>query len=97
MALTPTGISNQGETRAELIRRITQPGSKSSAQPKRQNEVNSEDIEVRKNSTPNVGFRIRTATTPEQMDFQIERLSYLIANDNLDMSAPSGSYINFLL
>ena len=97
MALTPTGTSVQGETRAELIRRITQPGSKRTAPPKWQKEVNAEDLEVLGNSTPSKGFRIRAATTPEQMEFQITRLSTLVANDNVDMSAPAGSYINFLL
>ena len=97
MALIPGGTDIQSETRAELIRRITQPGSRRAARSKQDRQVTAENRVTDDTIIPKPGFRIRTATTTEQMEAQISRLSTLIANDNLDMSAPAGSYINFLL
>jgi hypothetical protein len=48
-------------------------------------------------STPRPGFRLRTAMTEADIDAQIDRLMKLIANDNIDPNAPSGSYLNFMI
>ncbi|MBH68689.1 MAG: hypothetical protein CMM58_10080 [Rhodospirillaceae bacterium] len=97
MALIPGGTDIQNETRAELIRRITQPGSRKAARSRQDKQITTENRVIDDTISPKPGFRIRTATTTEQMEAQISRLSSLIANDNIDMSAPAGSYINFLL
>jgi hypothetical protein len=47
--------------------------------------------------TPQPGRRIRTATTDAEVERQIKRLMALIANDNIDPNAPSGSYLNMLI
>jgi hypothetical protein len=54
-------------------------------------------MQTDKNGTPAQGFRIRTASTDIEIEAQISRLSSLIANNNIDMNAPAGSYINLLL
>lgn len=46
---------------------------------------------------PQPGRRIRTATTDVEIERQIKRLMALIANDNIDPNAPSGSYLNMLV
>jgi hypothetical protein len=48
-------------------------------------------------STPQRGFRLKTATTDAEIERQIQRLMTLIANDNIDPDAPPGSYLNMLL
>jgi hypothetical protein len=54
-------------------------------------------MQTDKNGAPAQGFRIRTALTDIEIEAQVSRLSSLIANDNIDMNAPAGSYINLLL
>tara|TARA_B100001248_G_scaffold138399_1_gene103942 strand:+ start:1690 stop:1854 length:165 start_codon:yes stop_codon:yes gene_type:complete len=54
-------------------------------------------MQTDENGTPTQGFRIRTASTDIEIEAQTSRLSSLIANDNIDMNAPAGSYINLLL
>ena len=97
MALTPTGLNNPGITRSELIKSIRQPQSHNTARATAQHDVNPNQFETNKNGTPAQGFRIRTGSTDIEIEAQISRLSSLIANDNIDMNAPAGSYINLLL
>ena len=97
MALTPTGLNNSGITRSELIKSIRQPQSQNTSRSTAQRDVNPNQLQTNKNGTPAQGFRIRTASTDIEIEAQISRLSSLIANDNIDMNAPAGSYINLLL
>ena len=97
MALTPSGVNNSGITRSELIKSIRQPQSHNTARATAQHDVNRNQFETNKNGTPAQGFRIRTGSTDIEIEAQISRLSSLIANDNIDMNAPAGSYINLLL
>ena len=60
-------------------------------------DVNPNQMQTDKNGTPAQGFRIKTASTDIEIEAQISRLSSLIANDNIDINAPAGSYINLLL
>lgn len=46
---------------------------------------------------PDRGFRLKTATSPNDIERQIQRLMNLIANDNIDPDAPPGSYLNLLV
>ncbi len=46
---------------------------------------------------PDRGFRLKTATSPQDIERQIQRLMNLIANDNIDPDAPPGSYLNMLI
>jgi hypothetical protein len=48
-------------------------------------------------SRPDRGFRLKTATSAEDIERQIQRLMNLIANDNIDPDAPPGSYLNMLV
>jgi len=48
-------------------------------------------------SRPERGYRLRTATSPDEIERQIQRLMTLIANDNIDPDAPPGSYLNLLV
>ena len=97
MALTPTGVNNPGITRSDLIKSIRQPQSQNSSRATARRDVNPNQLQTDKNGTPAQGFRIRTASTDIEIEAQISRLSSLIANDNIDMKAPTGSYINLLL
>ena len=97
MALTPTGVNNPGITRSELIKSIRQPQSQNTARATARRDVNPNQLQTDKNGTPAQGFSIKTASTDIEIEAQISRLSSLIANDNIDMKAPAGSYINILL
>lgn len=98
MALPPTNTGAPRETRAELIRRITRPSPQRTPGPGRVIEqAPSRVAETRVPAQPQPGFRLRTATTNEEIEAQIARLRSLIANDNIDPNAPSGSYLNILL
>ena len=97
MALTPTGVNNPGITRSELIKSIRQPQSHNTSRATALRDVNPNQLHADKNGSPTKGFRIRTASTDIEIEAQISRLSSLIANDNIDMNAPAGSYINLLL
>ena len=97
MALTPTGVNDPGITRSELIKSIRQPQSHNTARATAQRDVNPKQLQTDKNGSPAQGFRIRTASTDIEIEAQISRLSSLLANDNIDMNAPAGSYINLLL
>ena len=97
MALTPTGVNNSGITRSELIKSIRQPQSQNTSRATARRDVNPDRLQTDKNGTSAQGFRIRTASTDIEIEAQTSRLSSLIANDNIDMKAPPGSYINFLL
>jgi hypothetical protein len=97
MALIPTGSNIPTETRAELIRRINRPNTNKTPKSQSQELVTSEKKVQLQNIDPQPGFRIRTATTNDEIESQIRRLSVLIANDNIDQGAPRGSYINMLL
>lgn len=46
---------------------------------------------------PERGYRLKTATAPDEVERQIQRLMTLIANDNIDPDAPPGSYLNLLV
>lgn len=46
---------------------------------------------------PERGYRLKTATAPDEIERQIQRLLTLIANDNIDPDAPPGSYLNLLV
>ena len=48
-------------------------------------------------SRPERGYRLKTATSPDEIERQIQRLMTLIANDNIDPDAPPGSYLNLLV
>ena len=97
MALTPTGVNNPGITRSELIKSIRQPQSYDTSRATARRVVNPNQMQNDENGTPTEGFRIRTASTDIEIETQTSRLSSLIANDNIDMNAPAGSYINLLL
>jgi len=97
MALTPTGVNNPGITRSELIKSIRQPQSHNTSRATARRNVNPNQLQSDKTGTSAKGFRIRTASTDFEIEVQISRLSSLIANDNIDMNAPPGSYINLLL
>ena len=97
MALTPTGINNSDANRSELIRSIGQPQSNNTPRTNTENPVSLNKLRGDKEGIPAQGFRIRTASTDNEIEAQISRLSSLIANDNIDMNAPAGSYINVLL
>ena len=97
MALTPTGINNSGANRSELIRSIRQPQSNNTPRTNTENHASLNKLRGEKEGIPAQGFRIRTASTDNEIEAQISRLSSLIANDNIDMNAPAGSYINVLL
>ena len=97
MALTPTGVNNPGITRSELIKSIRQPQSHNTSRATARRNVNPNQLQNDKTGTSTQGFRIRTASTDIEIEVQISRLSSLIANDNIDMNAPPGSYINLLL
>ncbi len=100
MALPPTTPGAPGETRAEMIRRITRPapqraGPASSGAVVEQRPVQAPEPAAKPQPQP--GFRLRTATTDAEIEAQIARLRTLIANDNIDPNAPAGSYLNILL
>jgi hypothetical protein len=82
MALPPTNTGAPSETRAEMIRRITRPVPQKT-------ETTAPLIEQaptrapEKPALPQPGFRLRTATTNQEIDAQITRLRGLIANDNM--------------
>ena len=97
MALSPTGSNTLGETRSELIRRITHPNANKTTRPKSQDLVESNKQVQLTTLVPQAGYRIRTATTDEEIDARLKRLSVFIANDNIDKGAPRGSYLNVLL
>jgi hypothetical protein len=97
MALSPTGSNPLGETRSELIRRITHPNANKTPRPKSQDLVGSNKQVGLSASVPQAGYRIRAATTDEEINAQLKRLFVLIANDNIDQGAPRGSYLNVLL
>ena len=97
MALTPTGVSNPGITRSELIKSIRQPQLHNTSRATALRDVNTNQLQADKNGSPTKGFRIRTASTDIEIEAQVSRLSSLIANDNIDINAPTGSYINLLL
>jgi len=97
MALGPISSNTSLETRAELIRRITNPNSNKTPKPQSQELVSSEKTVQLQNAETQPGFRIKTALTNDEIEMQISRLSVLIANDNIDQGAPRGSYINILL
>lgn len=48
-------------------------------------------------SRPERGYRLKTASSPADIERQIQRLMTLIANDNIDPEAPPGSYLNLLV
>ena len=97
MALTPIGVNSPGITRSELIKSIRQPQSYDTSRATARRVVNPNQMQNDENGTPTEGFRIRTASTDIEIETQTSRLSSLIANDNIDMNAPAGSYINLLL
>lgn len=98
MALPPTNTGGPSESRAELIRRITRPAPRRASSPGAVIEQPaSTPAETRAPTTPQPGFRLRTATTDVEIEAQIARLRTLIANDNIDPDAPTGSYLNILL
>ena len=97
MALSPTGSNSPGETRSELIRRITHPNTNKALRPKSQDLVASNKQVQLATKVPQAGYRILTATTDQEIDAQLKRLSVFIANDNIDKGAPRGSYLNVLL
>lgn len=84
MALTPTG---PGDPRvpANRPRPAATPRAAPAAPP------------AAPRARPDRGFRLRTATSPEDIERQIQRLMNLIANDNIDPDAPPGSYLNMLV
>lgn len=94
MALTPSGPRGTGQGGVGDIRgRVQRPAVRRPAR------VSTSDDTPRliESSAPTPGFRLRTATTDEEIDRQIARLLTLLANDNIDPDAPPGSYINFLV
>lgn len=98
MALPPTNTGAPSETRAELIRRITRPSPQrtpNAAPLIEQTPTRVQETRIR--SGPQPGFRLRAATSDEEIEAQISRLRTLIANDNIDPNAPAGSYLNILL
>ena len=97
MALSPTGSNSPGETRSELIRRITHPNANRASRPKSQDLVASNKQVQLSTKPPQAGYRILTATTDEEISVQLKRLSVSIANDNIDQRAPRGSNLNVLL
>ena len=97
MALTPTGVNNPALTRSELIKSIRQPQSHDTSRATARRDVNPNQLKTDKNGMSAQGFRIKTASTDIEIEAQISRLLSLIANDNIDMNAPAGSYINLLL
>jgi hypothetical protein len=98
MALPPTNTGGVSETRAEMIRRITRPSTQRTRSSAPLIEQAPAQIqETRAPSGPQPGFRLRAATTDEEIEAQITRLRNLIANDNIDPNAPAGSYLNILL
>lgn len=89
MALTPTG---PGEPRIPTAR--TRPaGVPARATPAATPVPPAPPVKAR----PDRGFRLKTATAPDEIDKQIQRLMSLIANDNIDPEAPPGSYLNLLV
>lgn len=98
MALPPTNTDAPSESRAELIRRITRPSPQRTPATTPLIEQPSARVqETQASSGPQPGFRLRAATTDEEIETQITRLRNLIANDNIDPDAPAGSYLNILL
>ena len=98
MALPPTHTGGPSESRAELIWRITRPAPKrASSSGAVIEQPSTARAEPAAPATPQPGFRLRTATTNEEIEAQIARLRTLIANDNIDPDAPAGSYLNILL
>jgi hypothetical protein len=98
MAIPPTNIGAPSESRAELIRRITRPSpQKTPAVAPLIEQTPAKVQEPQALQGPQPGFRLRTATTNEEIEAQIIRLRNLIANDNIDPDAPTGSYLNILL
>ena len=98
MALPPTNTGGPSESRAELIRRITRPApQRASSTSAVIEQPASMPAEPSAPATPQPGFRLRTATTDTEIEAQIARLRTLIANDNIDPNAPTGSYLNILL
>ena len=98
MALPPTNTGGPSESRAELIRRITRPAPRRAASSGAVVEQPSAaPAETPAPAAPQPGFRLRTATTDAEIEAQIARLRTLIANDNIDPDAPTGSYLNILL
>ena len=96
MALPPTNTGVPSETRAELIRRITRPvPQKAKTIPPLIERAPS--ATPQKLKSPQLGFRLRAATTDQEIEAQFIRLRELIANDNIDPNAPVGSYLNILL
>ena len=98
MAIPPTNIGAPSESRAELIRRITRPSpQRTPAAAPLIGKTPAKILETQANLGPQPDFRLRTATTNEEIEAQILRLRSLIANDNIDPNAPTGSYLNILL
>jgi len=96
MALPPTRTGPTTDARADMIRRIRQPVARPTGEaPRRAPEIDLEPVALP--VAPQPGFRLRTATTDEEIEAQIARLRTLIANDNIDPEAPPGSYLNILL
>jgi hypothetical protein len=98
MALPPTDAGASSETRAEMIRRITRPSPQrtpTTAPVIEQTPARVQEVQVP--TLPKPGFRLRAATTDEEIEAQLSRLRNLIANDNIDPNAPVGSYLNILL
>jgi hypothetical protein len=89
MALTPTG---PGDPRVPANR--TWPaGTPARATPA----ATPVPAEAPARPRPDRGFRLKTATSPHDIERQIQRLMNLIANDNIDPDAPPGSYLNMLI
>ena len=98
MALPPTNTGAPSESRAELIRRITRPSpQRTPTTPPLVEQPPTRVQETQIQSPPRQGFRLRAATTDQEIEAQITRLRNLIANDNIDPNAPVGSYLNILL
>ncbi|EDP65249.1 hypothetical protein BAL199_01844 [alpha proteobacterium BAL199] len=83
MALRPTG-PGEPQVPAPRLRPASVPTSAPTTRP---------------SATPRrePGYRLKTATSPDEIDRQIQRLMSLIANDNIDPDAPPGSYLNLLV
>lgn len=92
MALSPGGPGGTQGGVGDIRGRVQRPAVRRPARV-----TTTEDAPQLPSSAPTPGFRLRTATTDEEIDRQIARLLTLLANDNIDPDAPPGSYINFLV
>jgi hypothetical protein len=93
VALTPTGPRLPGNADGRVARRPSTPA----VQRPRTAVPAEQPATVAAPRLPDPGYRLKTAITPEEIDRQIARLMALIANDNIDPDAPTGSYLNMLV